>query len=150
MATQTFTSNGIGLNKPYRDDIPPQKTPISEGDKTLPIKMYEQKQLTNLHTPGVKDDSGKSRTGLMFSNFANALLAVSEVSTYGANKYTPNGWLTVPDGRDRYTDALFRHLLAGFSQKNDPESNLDHLAHAAWNALAILELTIRKELSQMK
>ena len=146
MATQTFTSNGIGLNKPYRDDIQ-TKTPLSEGDKTLPIEMYETKS-SDLHAPGVKDDSGKSRTGLMFSNFSHALLAVSEVSTYGANKYTPNGWITVPDGRNRYTDALGRHLLTSFSQKNDPESNLDHLAHAAWNALAILELTIRKELTE--
>jgi hypothetical protein len=100
----------------------------------------------NLHIPGAKDDGGKSRVGLMFSGFANALASVSEVATYGANKYSPNGWIHVPDNINRYTDALLRHLLARASgQDKDYESNLDHLAHAAWNALAILELTIREQ-----
>jgi hypothetical protein len=102
--------------------------------------------IPDLHIPGAKDDSGKSRAGLMFSGFANALASVSEVATYGANKYSPNGWVMVPDNINRYSDALFRHLLAhARGQDRDYESNLAHLAHAAWNVLAILELTIREQ-----
>lgn len=96
------------------------------------------------HSPGAKLDSGKSKTGLMISGFANAIASVAEVTTYGAAKYTPNGWVTVPDGIDRYTDALYRHLLLSVHQEKDQESNLDHLAHACWNLLAIYELTLRR------
>ena len=99
------------------------------------------------HTPGAKLDNGKSKTGLMVAGFANALASVAEVTTYGATKYTPNGWVSVPDGIDRYTDALYRHMLLSVHQEKDQESNLDHLAHACWNLLAIYELTLRQELS---
>lgn len=99
------------------------------------------------HEPGAKLDNGKSKIGLMVAGFANALSSVAEVTTYGARKYTPNGWVTVPDGIDRYTDALYRHLFLSVHQQKDQESNLDHLAHAAWNILAIYELTLRQEFS---
>ena len=99
------------------------------------------------HQPGAKLDAGKTRTGLMASGFSLALSRVAEVTTFGAAKYTPNGWLSVPSASERYTDALYRHLLAHPNDKNDPESGIEHLAHAAWNLLAILELQLRKELA---
>ena len=65
------------------------------------------------------------------------------VATYGAGKYTDHGWRTVPNGRARYTDAMYRHLLAEASgHVQDDESGLQHAAHAAWNALARLELML--------
>ena len=95
------------------------------------------------HAPGAKLDAGKLRAGLMFSDFARALEGVAAVTTFGAQKYTPSGWRIVPDGVARYTDALHRHLLAQQAgESTDPESGLPHLAHAAWNALAVLELSI--------
>ena len=100
----------------------------------------------NQHTPGAKLDAGKVRAGLMIVGFSNALTRVAEVTTFGAKKYTPNGWLSVPDSQARYTDALYRHLLASHNIKHDPETGIEHLAHAAWNALALLELELRKEL----
>ena len=97
------------------------------------------------HEPGAKLDNGKSKTGLMVAGFSLALGSVAEVTTYGAVKYTPNGWVSVPNGIDRYTDALYRHLFLSVHQDKDQESNLDHLAHACWNLLAIYELTLRKK-----
>ena len=87
--------------------------------------------------PGAKLDSGKVRPALVIQGFRKALLSVSEVGTFGAAKYTDNGWKSVPDGRKRYEDALYRHLLA---EGADEQSGLPHLAHAAWNLLAMLEL----------
>lgn len=87
--------------------------------------------------PGAKLDAGKVRPALVIQGFRKALLAVSEVGTFGAAKYTDNGWKSVPDGRKRYEDALYRHLLA---EGVDEQSRLPHLAHAAWNLLAMLEL----------
>lgn len=93
-------------------------------------------------TPGQKFDKGKPRVGLVLTDFSNALMEVSKVGTFGAVKYTEHGWLYVDQAVDRYNDALFRHLLA--NTLIDAESGLSHTAHAAWNALAVLELTLRK------
>lgn len=96
------------------------------------------------HVAGAKLDAGKLRAGLVLGDFAHALLAVARVGTFGAVKYTPHGWLSVSDGVDRYTDALYRHLLAeARGEKFDSESSIEHAAHAAWNALARLELMLR-------
>ena len=93
------------------------------------------------HAPGAKADLGKPRVGLMAAGFAQALTSVAQVTTFGAQKYSPGGWRTVPDGVERYTDALYRHLLAHASgEETDTDSGLPHMAHAAWNALAVLEL----------
>lgn len=99
---------------------------------------------TNTHQVGFKADQGKNRVSLIMHGFANALLAVGEVGTFGANKYTDNGWCEVENGEQRYTDALYRHMLAeATGELIDTESGLPHAAHSAWNALARLELQIR-------
>lgn len=95
---------------------------------------------------GAKLDKGKPRCGLVLLGFPRALRAVSDVGTYGAQKYTDNGWMSVPDGERRYTDALFRHLLReGEGETVDADTELLHAAHAAWNALARLELMLRRK-----
>lgn len=97
------------------------------------------------HAPGAKLDAGKNRVGLVMTGFPRALLAVGDVATYGANKYTRDGWVSVPEGVERYTDAMYRHQLAeGCGELVDRDSKLLHAAHAAWNALARLELMLRE------
>jgi len=76
-------------------------------------------------------------------SFGDALIAVAKVGTYGAKKYTRDGWLKVPDGSNRYTAALARHLFAENSERIDSESGLLHSSHVAWNALARLQLKLR-------
>lgn len=100
----------------------------------------------NPHVPGAKLDAGKLRAGLVIGDFARALTAVAEIGTFGAAKYTAHGWISVPDGEARYTDALHRHLLAeARGEEFDAESGLRHAAHAAWNALARLDLELRRK-----
>ena len=95
------------------------------------------------HAPGAKLDAGKTRLWLVFSGFANALEEVGKVVTFGAKKYSDDGWRSVPDGVPRYSDALLRHLLAeAAGEALDADSGLTHAAHAAWNALARLELLL--------
>lgn len=99
----------------------------------------------NQHESGAKLDAGKPRLSLVFHGFARALRAVGEVGSFGAAKYTDNGWMDVQNGIERYNDALLRHeLCAATGEFSDPDSGLPHLAHLAWNALAILELTLRE------
>lgn len=98
----------------------------------------------NAHDPGAKLDAGKPMVGLMLQGFPRALRAVAEVTTYGAKKYSPNGWMHVPDGFNRYSDAMGRHLLLETEEgPYDGESQCLHAAMVAWNALARLELMMR-------
>lgn len=103
------------------------------------------------HTAGAKLDAGKNRLGLVIGNFARSLMYVGEVGTYGANKYTASGWVDVPDGINRYTDAMYRHLLKEASgELKDQDTDLYHAAHAAWNALARLDLMLREKENESK
>lgn len=91
------------------------------------------------HQPGAKLDAGKPDMSLLI-DFSAALKEVARVGDYGAIKYSRGGWLQVPCGYDRYTSAMLRHTLV--NEPIDAESELLHAAHAAWNALARLELLL--------
>lgn len=93
--------------------------------------------------PGAKLDAGKVRLGLVLHGFPRALHAVGQVGTYGAEKYCVGGWAKVPDGEARYLDAQYRHQFReAMGETHDPDTGLYHAAHAAWNALARLELLL--------
>lgn len=101
-----------------------------------------------------KMDMGKVPVWQGFLNyFPRAIIAVALVSEYGKRKYAPDaeefnsGWRDVPNGINRYLDADARHMLkrAIPSQgEYDDESELAHLAHKAWNAMAELETALIK------
>lgn len=97
------------------------------------------------HDVGAKLDDTKIRSGLVLGSFANALEQVSRVGTFGAEKYSDNGWLEVPDGERRYTDAMLRHWLAeARGELIDKDSRMFHAAQTSWNSLARLELMMRR------
>jgi len=96
------------------------------------------------HEPGAKLDAGKVQAGVL-GQFSRALLAVAEVGTHGAEKYSRGGWQSVENGIERYGDAGWRHKLKGEYEELDPDSELKHKAHEAWNILAELELILRQE-----
>lgn len=102
------------------------------------------------HEPGAKLDTGKLKGWLFFSGFANALEEVAKVTTLGAEKYTPNGWATVPDGEARYMEAAIRHLFAMgkgavFDDGPGGLGSTYHKAQVIWNLLASLELELRNK-----
>lgn len=96
------------------------------------------------HSPGAKLDHGKIKAGLL-GDFGLALLAVAEIGTHGAIKYTRGGWQFVENAVERYTDAKWRHLLKSRYWKEDEDSKLLHEAHEAWNTLAALEIKLRNK-----
>ena len=97
------------------------------------------------HEAGAKLDHGKVRAALVLGDFAGALMEVAKVGTFGANKYSAHGWLEVEDGQARYDDAKMRHWLRHhMGEELDPDSDLDHLAHEAWNALAVLQFALNR------
>jgi len=104
---------------------------------------------TGPQPPGTKHDACKPRINLL-GQFARALEEVAIVATFGATKYSDHGWLKLPDGVERYTDAMLRHWLAEHHAEypaaaRDEQSGRMHAAHIAWNALARLDLMLRSE-----
>ena len=99
--------------------------------------------IKQLHLPGMKYDEGKPNLSLVFGGFNKALLDVGYIGTFGARKYTPNGWKDVENLYERYSSALLRHMFAAMSPRvkdiYDNETGRLHLAHVAWNALALTE-----------
>lgn len=90
---------------------------------------------------GAKLDSGKIQAGLL-SRFGLALMAVADLSTTGCKKYSAHGWAKVPDGFNRYTDAMYGHLFKEMFEHIDPDTLVRHEVAVAWNALARLQLLI--------
>ncbi len=136
------------LNKPY---APPSGHNVelmnASFDRDHMMETFGPVEVDPLgksqHELGAKLDAGKNRLGLVLMAFAPALLEVGRVGTYGAVKYTDNGWKSVPDGIGRYTDAMLRHLLTeGVGQEFDQDTEMLHASHAAWNALARLTLIL--------
>ena len=62
---------------------------------------------------GVKHDNGKIEGDQIFRAFARALHLIAKVGSFGARKYTMNGWPTVPGGRDRYKGHAESYLNIG-------------------------------------
>ena len=106
------------------------------------------------HELGAKLDKGKAPVYRgAFAYFPRALMAVSQVSAYGANKYAWKGWEKVPEGVERYSDALGRHIAKESIEgpydleiRNDKKfpGEILHASQVAWNALARLELILRE------
>jgi hypothetical protein len=89
-------------------------------------------------TGGRKFDGGKLQYGLVPPL---ALRETVKVLTYGAEKYEPDNWRRVPDGPRRYFDAAQRHIWAyKTGEVNDPETNINHLAHAICCLMFMLDL----------
>lgn len=98
------------------------------------------------HEKGAKLDSGKEPVfrGLL-DYFPRACKAVAQVSAAGAAKYAWKGWEEVPDGINRYADALARHIVNEAIEGQFDSEGFRHAAQQAWNALARLELILREE-----
>ena len=91
---------------------------------------------------GKKYDSGKSMVGTLCRVFPRALLGIGQCIAFGTKKYPkPDNWKLVDKAFTRYQDSMMRHYLKFLAgQEKDSETNLLHLKHMAWNALAVLEL----------
>lgn len=74
---------------------------------------------------------------LILHSMPRALLAIGEVANHGAVKYSPDGWLRVPNGLERYTDALMRHVVGEGIEEADSDSGLLHASQAVWAAFGI-------------
>lgn len=86
---------------------------------------------------GRKYDGGKPMMSLVPPH---ALEEMAKVLTMGAKKYAVDNWKYVEDGKQRYMDAMLRHINAYIKgERDDPEFGTHHLAHAACCLYFILD-----------
>ncbi len=84
-----------------------------------------------------KDGKPKVRYDLMA---AYAMEQIAKVYTYGTIKYDDDNWWKGLSWKKNVLGCVFRHTWAWIrGEKFDPESGLHHLAHAAWNCMALME-----------
>jgi hypothetical protein len=93
-----------------------------------------------------KNDQGKPNLHLLHSGFPRVLWALAEVLSFGAEKYSANGWQKVPNGRERYQAAAGRHQAQRFmGTEKDDESGLWHEAHELTSRLMAFELFLKEK-----
>jgi len=80
--------------------------------------------------------------------FPNALAALARVMEFGASKYEDGNWQKGEKPDREYLGSCMRHLLKRFGkdQAYDDDSGCSHIAMAAWNLLALLELNHSDEI----
>lgn len=92
----------------------------------------------NIEAPkqdGYRDDGEKSPIHLIPPE---GILMLAEVFKYGSRKYGERNWELGMDWSRIYSSAM-RHLLSFWMGENDdPESKLQHMAHATWNCMALM------------
>lgn len=110
------------------------------GDETDPYGV-------TAGTPGAKLDAGKAPVAQgALHYFPRAISAVARLSEIGARKYSWKGWAAVPDGENRYGNALARHelRLENGLDAVDSDTGVLEATAVAWNALARLELILKR------
>lgn len=88
---------------------------------------------------GLKYDIGKVPLELLP---VEALIEIAKVMAFGAEKYGRHNWRKGM-AWSRLVGAILRHLFAWIlGEDKDPESNLNHLAHAGCGILFLLTYEI--------
>lgn len=91
----------------------------------------------------IKADAGKPQLRLVPTEIINCIARVRE---FGNKKYKDsNSWRRVE--KERYIDAMFRHLLKYVNDNKsvDEESGLSHLWHLACNVAFLCEMEKEKD-----
>ena len=132
---EIFNDNGV-LETFYEDRFIKVISKDPQGAAHEPIVSYD--------SIGAKFDTGKLLFSLLFKGLALPLRCIAAVLTYGAQKYAADSWQQVPNGKQRYEDALYRHQNArAIGEVYDAESGLPHRAHEACNQLFLLWFDIQ-------
>lgn len=100
-------------------------------------------KVISLTNQEVKADAGKPQLRLVPTEIINCIARVRE---FGNKKYKDsNSWKKVE--KERYIDAMFRHLLKYVNDNKsvDEESGLPHLWHLACNVAFLCEMEKEKE-----
>ena len=131
-----------GVDGEYQDRAPTFEPNHSDQRRWKEVDPFGKPP----YEPGCHLDKNKPQIlrGLL-EQFPRACAGVAEISAMGAEKYTWNGWESVPDGVGRFGESELRHILAQAEHQDNLPLRTLHAKQAAWNALARLELMLRSQ-----
>lgn len=143
----------------FKDDIVPGGAMVELAKEVYNVDVmaviyYEGKQfsipLDLLEPVSSKKDNNKKegesvKNDIIDDKLRWDLLPMEEIEDIvkvyhaGAKKYGPNTWQDLDNGFERYRAAMFRHMMAYLKgERMDKETNVHHLAAAAWNVITML------------
>jgi len=106
------------------------------GEMKNYIRSEEEEKQMGQETAG-RFSEGKIRHDLVAPW---ALNEIARVYTYGTIKYSDDNWWKGLRWKRDVFGCILRHAWKWFrGERNDDESGLHHLAHAAWNCMALME-----------
>lgn len=117
-------------------------TAMFDSDGTLRGRtgIWDDKAEATDSKHGLRANSGKIRYDLLPPDFMDEL---AKVYTMGAVKYAPRNWEKGFPWMECF-GSLLRHAFAwARGEDRDEESGLLHMAHVAWNAIAIGTFMLR-------
>ena len=125
-----------------------ENIPLNDFKQSLHVSCFNN--YTRVHRlkdvwrelAGIKFDEDKPKLSLIPPR---ALTAVGEVLTFGATKYTERNW-EKGISEDRLLSATLRHIVAHLQgEVYDPETEIEHLAHAICNLMMQVEFMRREK-----
>lgn len=131
-----WLTNNLMIFKKQNTDDPYDETDMTHDEFIQAFEKSVPAEIMNVdpNTGGMKA-SKPSQLGFIDPQ---ALLTLGEVAGMGAEKYDKYNYLKGFDWSLCF-NAMNRHALAFWNGEDlDPESGLPHIAHAAWQALALL------------
>jgi hypothetical protein len=108
----------------------------TEGEIKKYIRNKEEEDQMGQETAG-RFSAGKIRHDLLPPW---SIDQIAQVYTYGTIKYDDDNWWKGLKWKKDVFGCILRHIWKWFrGEVNDDESGLHHLAHAAWNCIALME-----------
>jgi len=108
----------------------------STGEMKNYVRSEEEEKQMGQETAG-RFSEGKIRHDLVAPW---ALNEIARVYTYGTIKYSDDNWWKGLRWKRDVFGCILRHIWKWFrGERNDDESGLHHLAHAAWNCMTLME-----------
>lgn len=123
-----YGGKSVWIGSTWRESMVPVRRKIQDN-----LEAVEEEKMTE---KGIKFDSKKTCYHLIDPDFEES---VAKVATFGLNKYGEFNWQSVDSAHKRYFNALRRHIKE-WEKGNilDNETGFPHLAHAAWNCMALM------------
>lgn len=131
-----YTPTGLFVGREYEKSNPDHLVLPSAGSG-IPVEKLAGTWMVGESTAsgGIKHDAGKPPMSLLPFD---ALVEVAKVLQFGAQKYAPGNW-SKGLAHARLSDAALRHIGDYVEGRDlDPESKLEHLAHAACDLLFLI------------
>lgn len=109
---------------------------MKEGEIKKYVRSEEEEAQMGQETAG-RFSAGKVRYDLVAPW---GMEQIAKVYTYGTIKYDDDNWWKGLRWKRDVLGCIFRHVWKWVrGEKWDDESGLHHLAHAAWNCIALME-----------